>query len=121
MIVGIVIVAAAIAITAYYAGLGARSGYATSGYGSATVTPQPTIVLSCGTDTTPDCSTALPNQDWTPIPKDTAAAAPAVSLRSALVDPTQGPNSAQYQLSRPETSVVVRQLCAPSSRDLPDM
>ncbi len=83
------------------------------------------LSLSCGTSTTPDCPTPTTG-DWIPLSADTPAAVLAVFKQSemysaAQTSSTTGVGDAQYDLSRPETPLFVRELRVPGSMVLPDM
>ena len=83
------------------------------------------VSLSCGTSTTPDCPTPTTG-DWIPISADTPAAVLAVFKQSGMYSAAQssattGVGDAQYDLSRPETPLFVRELHIPGSIVMPDM
>ncbi len=125
--VAMVAVVAAIVAVSYGAAAARRAGTPASGYGSSTP-PYATITLKCGTSTTPNCPTAPPdpNQDWIPIPADTPANVLAAFLHSSLYQAVEDSNAtgvgdAQYDLSRPDTPVFIRELHAPGGMIFPDM
>ncbi len=85
---------------------------------------------SCGTLTTLACSTTSTTSTtsgaWIPISADTPAAVLAVFKQSGMYSAAQvssatGVGDAQYDLSRPETPLFVRELRVPGSMVLPDM
>ncbi|MGH2501266.1 MAG: hypothetical protein ACRDID_02000 [Ktedonobacterales bacterium] len=104
-----------------------RPGAHASGTPDATAlasTATPTVVATCGTATTPAC----PEQtgDWIPIAADTPADVLAAFKQSSLYAAVQSSNTtgkgdAQYDLSRPEMPIFVRELHVPNGLNLPDV
>jgi hypothetical protein len=122
-VVAIIAVVAAIAVIS--AGARQLTSLA-SGHGTGTnPNATPTLIRpSCGTSTTPACPGAQP--DWIPLTADTPQAVLAAWRQSSLYAAAQSSNAtgrgdAQYDISRPETPVFVRELHAPGSVNLPDV
>lgn len=117
------------AIALLWHGLGANhTGAHASGISNRSLTPTPTVtvntVASCGTSTTPACSTA--GGDWIPIASDTPATVLTAFKQSGMYAAAQssratGVGDAQFDLSRPEAPVFERELHIPGGLIMPDV
>lgn len=123
--VAALLVIAAITFAASWIYRGAAPG---SGTSHSTATPHATIVLRCGTDTTPDCPTAPPdpNAAWLSIAADTPDAVLATFVQSqaiwqAIQQDQSGDGVMRWDFSRPDTPVFERELHAPGGKLFPDI